>query len=54
MAVGLAECADPVWLLNPKNPASDLARVLPYGGGGFRRSAHSARPGFKGKLQIDV
>ncbi len=43
--LGLAGCADPVWLLNPKNPASGLARVLPYGGGGFNRSAHSARPG---------
>ena len=43
--LGLAECADPGWLLNPKNPDSDLARVLPYGGGGFNRSAHSARPG---------
>ena len=33
--LGLAECADPGWLLIPKNPESDLARVLPYGGGGL-------------------
>ena len=45
MPVGLAECADPVWLLNSKSEVEFSTHAPLGGGGGFNRSAHSARPG---------
>ena len=45
----------PCLALEIRNPRFLVLHACsPDGGGGFRRSAHSARPGSKGKLQIDV